>query len=58
MYLIGAKDKVDKALVRQYSKIQTTNFDDVKVNPDEMWAKITMLSNENKAHINFTKKVS
>lgn len=46
---IGAKDKLDKALVKQYAKVQTNNFsNNEKINPDDMWKMITMHSIQTK----------
>jgi len=62
MYYIGARDNIDRALVKQYASVQTSNFDDsVKISPDEMWDKINMIGMNQKSHlslINNLKKVS
>lgn len=44
-WYIGAKDKVDKAIVKYYANTQTTKFDnEQKIKPDDMWKMINMLS--------------
>lgn len=58
MYYIGAKDNIDKALVRQYANTQTSNFDtDIKIEPDEMWEKINLLSINQKSHFDLIKNL-
>ena len=53
MYFIGAKDKVDKALVKQYASIKTANYDDaVKIDAEDMWNKINLFATGQKAQIN------
>jgi len=41
---IGAKDKIDRALVKQYASVQTCKFDNEKIKPDEMLKMIDLLS--------------
>ena len=44
VFLIGAKDKIDRALVKNYANVKTTNFDSPKLNPDDILKIITQLS--------------
>lgn len=45
MGVIGAKDGIDRALVKQYAKVQTSNIDDsIRMTQDEMWNKIALFS--------------
>lgn len=55
MQYIGAKDAIDRALVKQYSKIQTTNFDEPRVNSEDMWKKLNMHAAFQRNQIEFTK---
>lgn len=56
MLNIGAKDNLDRALVRQYANAQTSNFDDsIRISSEEMWEKINLLSIGQKTHINLLK---
>lgn len=56
MGLIGAKDILDRALVKQYSKVQTANLDNSTIiNQEEMWNKIALFSINQKNQINFYK---
>ncbi|NLF82472.1 MAG: hypothetical protein GX568_00615 [Candidatus Gastranaerophilales bacterium] len=56
MGLIGAKDLLDRALVKQYAKVQTSNLDDsIRINQEEMWNKIALFSTYQKNQINFSK---
>ena len=43
-WYIGARDNIDRALVRQYANTQTATFDHEKINPDEILRMINMLS--------------
>ncbi len=52
MYQIGAKDSIDRALVKQYASIKTSNFDsDIKIKPEDMWEKINLIAIGKKTHI-------
>jgi hypothetical protein len=56
MGIIGAKDLIDRALVKQYAKIQTANLDNtIRITQDEMWDKIALLSLVNKNQISLYK---
>ena len=55
MKCIGARDGIDRALIRQYANVQTCNFDDVKINSEDMWDKINMLAMRNKTYISLRK---
>lgn len=58
MGCIGAKDKIDKALVRQYANTQTSNFDaDIKVDPEEMWKKIDLFSINQRSHLDLVRSL-
>lgn len=55
---IGAKDGIDKALVKQYADAKTSNFDeDIKMDPEEFWKKINLLSINQKSHFQLIKKL-
>jgi hypothetical protein len=56
-YYIGAKDNIDKALVRQYAKIQTCKFDEPKITAEDMWKKLNMLAMGEKTQINVKGKI-
>jgi len=47
---VGAKDKLDKALVRQYANARTNIIVEEKINADEMWKKINMMAMSSKVH--------
>ncbi len=48
---IGAKDTIDRALVRQYANVQTCNFDaESTVDPESMWKTIDLLSTTQKSY--------
>jgi hypothetical protein len=56
MGIIGAKDGIDRALVKQYSKVQTYNFDDsARITQDDMWNKINLFSISQKNQISLYK---
>ena len=56
MYHIGAKDNIDRALVKQYASVKTSNFDsDIKINPEDMWKKINLIAIGKKTHITLMK---
>ena len=58
MYLIGAKDNIDRALVRQYASAQTSNFsDDIKMDSEDVWEKLNLLATGQKTHINLMGKL-
>jgi len=53
MMRIGAKDRLDKALVKQYANIQTSNLDDSRMDSEEMWEKMNLFAMGQKALLNF-----
>lgn len=55
-YFIGAKDNIERALVKHYSGVQTCNFDNEKIKPDDVLRMIDMLSMTQKNY--HLKKVS
>ena len=57
MSMIGAKDNLDRALVRQYASSQTTNFDAPKMEAEDAWNKMNLLAMGQKAHINLLNKL-
>jgi hypothetical protein len=56
MGLIGAKDMLDRALVKQYAKVQTSNLDNSTIiSQEEMWNKIALFSINQRNQINLYK---
>jgi len=47
-WYIGARDKIDRALIQQYADVKTTTFDHEKINGDEILKMINMLSLQQK----------
>lgn len=43
-WYIGAKDNIDRALVKQYATVQTCTFDNEKISPDDVLRMISLLS--------------
>lgn len=55
---IGAKDKLDRALVKQYATAQANNVNTVKINPDDMMDKINMMAIYYRIHSNLKKTMN
>ncbi len=55
--MIGAKDPIDRALVRHYANVKTCSFSEEKISPDDMWKKINMMSLSYKVHADLKTKV-
>ncbi len=47
-WYIGARDRIDRALVQQYADVQTTTFDHEKIDSDTILTMINMLSLQQK----------
>lgn len=56
--MIGAKDVLDKALVKQYSNIKTYNFTDEKVSADDMWKTMYVMSLSQKVNADLQTKIN
>ena len=56
--MIGAKDPIDRALVRHYANIKTNSLDEEKISADDMWKKIYMMSLSQKVHADLKPKLN
>jgi len=56
--MIGAKDPLDKALVKHYANVKTNSLNEERISPDDMWKKINMMSLSTKIHSDLRYKVN
>lgn len=56
--MIGARDALDRALVKRYAETTTNKMDEQKVNPDDMWKNINMMAMSHKVHSDLKRTMS
>ncbi len=55
---IGAKDRLDRALVAQYATVKTNKLDEEKISPEDMWKNINMMAMSSRVHMDLKRTIN